>query len=184
MFVCNFKFNKSSFFKGLMGFFAIICLCFAITAAFKIFTGYERETFENLECLPNTDIAIIRDEDYTNILKMVNDDLDTYVGQKITYTGYVYRVADIKENEFILARDMLISNSPKQTLVVGFLCTCDKSKNFENDSWVTITGTIEKGEYLGEVPIINISSIEKIARPESTEVPAPDDYYVPTAVIY
>ena len=70
------------------------------------------------------------------------------------------RVADIKENEFILARDMVISNSPKQTLVVGFLSTCNNAKDFENNSWVTITGTIEKGEYLGEVPIINISSID------------------------
>lgn len=184
MFVCNVKFNKNSFFKGLMGIFAIICVCLAITAGFKILTGYNRETFEHLECLPNTDIAIIRDEDYTNILKMVNDNLDTYIGQKITYTGYVYRVADIKENEFILARDMVISSSPKQTLVVGFLSTCNNAKDFENNSWVTITGTIEKGEYLGEVPIINISSIEKTIKPDNCEVPVPDDYYVPTAVIY
>ena len=34
------------------------------------------------------------------------------------------------------------------------------------------------------IPIIKISSIEKVAKPESTEVPMPDEYYVPTAVIY
>lgn len=184
MFVCNVKFNKHACFKGIMAFCAVVCISLAVVAGFKILTGANRETFEHLECLPNTDIAIIRDEDYTNILKMVNDDLDTYVGQKISYTGYVYRVADIKENEFILARDMIVSNSPKQTLVVGFLSTCDNAKDFENNSWVTITGTIEKGEYLGEVPIIKISSIEKVAKPETVEVPMPDEYYVPTAVIY
>lgn len=184
MFVCNVKFNKTAIFKWVLGFFAIICICLAVVAGFKIIRGYNRETFESLECLPNTDIAIIRDEDYTNILKMVNDDIDTYIGQKICFTGYVYRVSDIKENEFILARDMVISDSPKQSLVVGFLCKYNQAKNFENNSWVKIIGTIEKGEYLGEVPIINISEIEKVAKPEKCEVPVPDDYYVPTSVIY
>lgn len=184
MFVCNVKFNKNAIFKGVLAFFAIICICLAFAAGFKILKGYNRETFEDLECLPNTDIAVIQDKDYTNILKMVNDNIDTYVGQKITYTGYVYRVSDIKENEFILARDMLISDSPKQTLIVGFLAKCNNSKDFENNAWVKITGTIEKGEYLGEVPILNISSIERIAKPENAEVPPPDDYYIPTSVIY
>ena len=184
MFVCNIKFNKNACFKGVLAFFALICISLALVAGFKIFKGYSRETFENLECLPNTDIAIIRDKDYTNILKMVNDDIDTYVGQQITYTGYVYRVSDIKENEFILARDMLISDAPKQTVVVGFLSKCDNAKEFENNAWVTITGTIEKGDYFGEIPIINISKIERTSKPENSEVPLPDDYYVPTSAIY
>ena len=46
------------------------------------------------------------DENYTNVLKEVHENLDTYVGQKICYTGYVYRVADLPENQFVLARDM------------------------------------------------------------------------------
>ena len=184
MFVCNIKFNKNACFKGILAIFAIVCIALALVAASKIFDGYSRETFENLECLPNSNIAIIRDEDYTNILKMVNDDLDTYIGQQISFTGYVYRVSDIKENEFILARDMLIGNAPKQTVVVGFLSKCDTAKDFENNAWVTITGTIEKGDYHGDIPIINISKIEKTSKPEKPEVPLPDDYYIPTSAIY
>lgn len=184
MFVYNLKFNKMACFKFILAICALICISFAVVAGFKIFKGYDRETFKNLECMPNTDIAIITDDNYTNILKMVHDDLNTYIGQKITYTGYVYRVSDIKENEFILARDMVISDSPKQTVIVGFLTKCNNAKEFENNSWVTITGTIEKGEYLGETPIINISDIKKVNKPEVTEVPSPDENFVPTAVIY
>ena len=184
MFVCNVKFNKNTCFKWILGFCAIICICLAVVAGFKIFKGYNRETFEDLECLPNTDIAIIRDEDYTNILKMVNDDIDTYIGQKICFTGYVYRVSDIKDDEFILARDMIISDSPRQSLVVGFLSKCKNATSFENNAWVRVVGTIEKGEYSGEVPIINITEIEKTTKPENPDVPVPDDYYVPTSVIY
>ena len=175
MFVCNVKFNKNTCFKWILGFFVTSC---------KYVKGFNIEPFYDLECLPNTDIIINRYEDYYNILKMANDDIDTYIGQKICFTGYVYRVSDIKDDEFILARDMIISDSPRQSLVVGFLSKCKNATSFENNAWVRVVGTIEKGEYSGEVPIINITEIEKTTKPENSDVPVPDDYYVPTSVIY
>ena len=62
-------------------------------------------------------IANISDNNYTNILKEVHDDLNSYIGQTISFTGFVYRVSDIKDDEFILARNMII-NSDNQTVVV------------------------------------------------------------------
>lgn len=184
MFVYNVKLNKNSFFKIVLAIFAIICIAITFVAIFKIFKQSHQEDSKLHDCFPSSEIANIKPENYTNILKMVNEDLDTYVGQKITFTGYIYRVSDIKETEFVLARDMIISNNPKQTLVVGFLSTCENSKAYENYTWVKVTATIEKGYYLGEVPILNISEIERVSKPENPEVPTPDDYYIPTAVIY
>lgn len=184
MFVYNVKFNKTTFFKTLLLVFLIICIAIAAVAIFKIFKDSDRESLNGYSCLPNSQIAEIKSENYTNILKMVNEDLDTYVGQQITFTGYIYRVSDIKENEFILARDMIISNNPKQTVVVGFLSNHSAAKNYENNAWVKVTASIQKGYYCGEVPLLNISKIERVSKPENAEVPVPDDYYVPTAVIY
>lgn len=56
--------------------------------------------------MPSGEIAYLTDENYTNVLKEVHENLDTYLGQKICYTGYVYRVSDLQENQFVLARDM------------------------------------------------------------------------------
>lgn len=184
MFVYNVKFNKNTFFKTLLAVFSIVCVAIAAVAIFKIFKDSNKETLSGYNCLPNSDTAEIQAENYTNILKMVNDDLDTYIGQKISFTGYVYRVSDIKDDEFILARDMKVSDNPKQTLVVGFLSKYKNAKELQNNTWIKITGTIEKGYYCGEVPLLNISNLEKISKPENAEVPVPDDYYVPTAVIY
>ena len=182
MFVFNLKINKDSFLKTIIAICAIICMALMVVSVYKIYNLNKKSDQD--ECLPNNGVANISDKNYTNVLKMVNDDLNTYIGQKISYTGYVYRVSDIKEDEFILARDMVISNSPKQTVVVGFLCSCKDSKNFENGTWVTITGTIDKGHYVEEVPILKITEIKRTSKPENSEVPVPDDYYVPTAVIY
>ena len=129
------------------------------------------------------DVAYLTDENYTNILKEVHENLDTYIGQKICYTGYVYRVPEIEENQFILARDMLLGNT-NQTVIVGFLCSLPNACDFDTYTWVKITGTIEKGYYFGDIPCINISEIEKIDKPENCTVPEPNEKFISTSVIY
>jgi putative membrane protein len=135
------------------------------------------------DTIPSPEVAELTNENYTNILKEVHENLDTYIGQKISFTGYVYRVADINDDEFILARDMII-NSKNQTVVVGFLAKCENAKDFANDTWVNITGTIEKGYYYGDIPIINITQIKECAIPDDPLVSPPSDTYIPTAIIY
>ena len=71
-----------------------------------------------------------------------------------------------------------------QSVIVGFLCSLDNAKDFQNGDWVKLTGTIEKGEYFGEIPILKVSKIEKTSVPENKFVEQPDDAYVPTAAIY
>lgn len=126
------------------------------------------------------EIYEIPSNNYTNILKSVHDDIDTYVGQNIRFTGYVYRVYDLTENQFVLARDMIVS-SDFQTMVVGFLCTADNAKNFKDGTWVEISGKITKGYYHGDIPIIEINKIKEITKPKDTLVYPPDNFYIPTS---
>lgn len=117
---------------------------------------------------------------YTNILKSVHDNPDEYIGQKIKFSGYVYRIIDFTEKEFVLARNMVVS-SDFQTVVVGFLCNYDKAKDFEDGTWIEITGTITKGAYHGEMPIVDIENIQKTEKPSDEYVYPPDDDYIPTS---
>ena len=117
---------------------------------------------------------------YTNILKSVHDNPDEYIGQKIKFSGYVYRIIDFTEKEFVLARNMVVS-SDFQTVVVGFLCNYDKAKDFEDGTWIEITGTITKGAYHGEMPIVDIENIQKTEKPSDENVYPPDDDYIPTS---
>lgn len=133
--------------------------------------------------MPSSEIAYLRDDNYTNILKEVHENLDSYIGQKICYTGYVYRVPELEENQFILARDMLLENT-NQTVIVGFLCSLQNAADFDTYTWVKITGSIEKGYYFGDIPCINISEIEKVDEPENCVVPAPNENFIETSVIY
>lgn len=177
MFIYNLKINSSKFFKVI---FVLVCVSIVIlfcTAVYRVmFESIESTKIENEV---NTSVNNIKSSNYTSVLKTVHENIDQYVGQKICFTGYIYRVYDIKDNQFILARDMIVS-SDFQSVVVGFLCEYDKAKNFENDTWVEVTGEIIKGDYHGDMPIVKISKISKVNAPKDEFVYPPDGTYIPT----
>ena len=90
---------------------------------------------------------------------------------------------DFDNTQFVLARDMII-DSQNNTLIVGFLCDCDDASNFTDNSWVEIQGTIQKGNYHGEIPIIQIISITEITKPQNEFVYPPDSSYIPTSILF
>ena len=95
---------------------------------------------------------------------------NTY-GKKIHSTGYDFRVNDFKENQFVTARDMIVSDNDYR--IVGFLCESDEIKNFENNSWIEIKGTIKLKDYHGPMPIIEVFEIKKITTPNEAAVYPP-----------
>lgn len=125
----------------------------------------------------------IASNQYTNVLKEVHENVDEYIGKEITFVGYVYRINYLADNQFVLARNMII-NPASQTVVVGFLCECDTINQFENYSWVQITGTITKGYLGGDIPILKITNIEQSQKPDDEFVYPPDETYVPTSATF
>lgn len=179
MFVYNFKINGNMIFKAILIFIIIVSI---IILSVSVFSIYNKSKFKLDDTIVANNIANIEANKYTSILEEVYNNVDTYVGQKISFTGYVYRLYDMKDNEFVLARDMLI-NSDSQSVVVGFLCTSDNAKNFKNGTWVNVSGSIVKGYYHNQIPVIEINKIEETKKPEDAFVYPPDGTYIPTSVI-
>ena len=178
MFVCNLKLSRKLIFKIFFVLIFIVVIVVAGISAYKIF-NYQTVN-DNLK-LP--EISNVSSDNYTNVLKSVHDNLDEYIGQKINFTGYVYRVYDFTETQFVLARNMVIS-SDKQTLVVGFLCNYSKANEFSDNTWVNIIGKITKGDYHGDIPIIEITSMKQCDKPADEYVYPPDDTYIPTSALF
>lgn len=74
----------------------------------------------------------------------------------------------------------MVISSDFQTVVVGFLCSFDNAKDFKDGTWVNITGTVTKGYYHGDIPVIEVSDISEVSKPKDIYVYPPDDYYIPT----
>lgn len=180
MFIYNVKINGSKTFKNFFIGIVILVIIILGIVSFKIFKGANNSPTP-LACTPQKNtITRLSSKNYTNVLKAVHDDIDSYVGCQINFTGYVYRVLDLTDNQFVLARNMIIS-SDFQSVVVGFLCEHEKAKDFKDDTWVEITGKITKGNYHGDMPIVKVTEMKKIDKPNDEFVYPPDESYIPTS---
>ena len=178
MFIYNVKINGSKIFKYFFTGVIILIICILSIVLYRIFSGAGNAN--DSSCLPQNDVFEISSKNYTNVLKTVHDDIDTYVGMKIKFTGYVYRVSDLTDNQFVLARDMIVS-SDYQSVIVGFLCECDNAKDFDDEVWVQVTGEITKGNYHGDMPIVKVTEMKTVDKPNEEYVYPPDDTYIPTS---
>lgn len=180
MFVCNIKVNGKLCFKILMIVMGVIVLGVFILSIYKLF-GTQQEVISLDDGMRHSDVTEITPNNYTNILKAVHENLDSYVGKEIKFSGYVYRVIDFTDNQFVLARDMVVDS---QSYVVGFFSEYDKIKDFENGTWVEITGIIAEGKYHNQIiPIIKIQTLNEISKPENATVLSPENTYIPTSSI-
>ena len=178
MFVYNFKVNGKNLFKCFFIITMILIVIIVGIVTFKIFYGASHDKNKS-SCLPQSNVSTISSANYTNVLKAVHDNIDSYVGLKINFVGYVYRVSDLKENQFVLARDMIISSN-RQYVVVGFLAEYENAKDFENNTWVNVTGEITKGDYHGDMPIVKVTEMKETSAPNEEYVYPPDESYIPT----
>ena len=178
MFIYNIKLNSSKLYKIIFVIIiiSVVILCAIVTN--KVF----RASFKTNDDIKENNYIEITNENYSTILKTVHENIDTYVGKKIKFSGFVYRVYDLDKEQFVLARNMIIS-SDLQTVIVGFLCNCKDAINFKDYSWVEIEGEIIKSDYHGEIPVIKINSIKHVQKPDNEYVYPPDDTYIPTSIL-
>lgn len=163
MFIYNLNINKNSIFRIII--ISILIITFVILGI-SIYNLYNKTKFVVSDSIVTSNTTQIAADNYTQTLVDVYSNLDSYIGRSVNFTGYIYRLSDFKDSEFVLARDMLI-NSDSQSVVVGFLCNSDDSKDLKDNQWVNVTGTIIKGYYHDEIPVIDITEIKEVNEPDS-----------------
>lgn len=182
MFIYNFKINGGRALKLIIVILSLFMLVVFGISIYRIF--FTSGKFVVNDKINAKEITEIEPENYTNILQAVHDNPDSYIGMKIKFTGYMYRLLDFEDEQFVIARDMLINESKTQYIVVGFLCQYKDADNFEDGTWVDLTGIIEMGKYHNqEIPVIKVIDLQKTTEPENTFVNPPSDTYIPTSGI-
>lgn len=180
MFIYNFKVNGGIILRIIIIVLSLFMLGIFLFSVYRIF--FTSGKFKVEDTLEEKEVTEIQPENYTNVLQAVHDNPDSYIGMNIKFTGYMYRLLDFEDEQFVIARDMFINNDKTQTVVVGFLCQYKDADNFEDGTWVNLTGSIEMGKYHNEeIPIIKVTKIEETAEPANSFVNPPSDTYIPTS---
>ena len=179
MFVKNFKLNSKMIFKIIFVILFILIFIMCIFGVAKMLRSKEQTTNPSNN-VSKGNINVLTTRNYTNVLKTVHSDLDTYVGKKIQFTGFVYRLYDFSNEQFVLGRQMIVS-SDMQAVVVGILCHLNGADKYKDGCWVEIEGTITKGDYHGAIPVIEIEGIKEVKTPSDEYVYPPEETYIPTS---
>lgn len=179
MFVKNFKLNSKMIFKIIFVILFILIFIMCIFGVAKMLRSKEQTTNPSNN-VSKGNINVLTTRNYTNVLNTVHSDLDTYVGKKIQFTGFVYRLYDFSNEQFVLGRQMIVS-SDMQAVVVGFLCHLNGADKYKDGCWVEIEGTITKGEYHGAIPVVEIEKIKEVKTPSDEYVYPPEETYIPTS---
>ncbi len=179
MYIRNFKLNGKMIFKIIFVILIILIFIMFAIGIFNIFNSNEKVTSKS-DGMPPNQVNIITATNYTNVLKTVHENMTPYIGKKIRFVGFVYRLYDFSNDQFVLARQMIVSPD-LQAVVVGFLCHLNGAEKYKDGCWVEIEGTITKGEYHGEIPVIEIEKIKETKTPNDEYVYPPDESYVPTS---
>ena len=95
MFICNFKINSNFILKLFLTVLLIIVLSIIGISVLKLFNGSSDNP-------SNSNVYNLTPSNYTNVLKAVHSNIDNYVGQQICFSGYVYRVYDFDDTQFVL----------------------------------------------------------------------------------
>ena len=90
MLIYNVKLNKKKIFKSCLAIMLIIVISIGIVALYNVLNSLKNNNDNNFveDSIPSNDVAVLKPENYTNVLKEVHENIDTYIGQKISFSGF------------------------------------------------------------------------------------------------
>lgn len=158
MFVLNIKMN----YKKIL----LACIICALIIASIVEFGINDTFVLTSSSIDNFDYDIT-EKNFISEIKKIHDNIDENIGKTIKVSGFVYTMPDFKEGFFICGRYIDMDN---KTQVAGYLCNYVGEATVQENEWIEVTGSIIKGDYNGEIPVIKVNKI--------TKIPAPANMYV------
>ncbi|MBB3111128.1 putative repeat protein (TIGR03943 family) [Paenibacillus phyllosphaerae] len=131
------------------------------------------QSYANLgKKLYQQDGITVEEKGYMETLTAVDLYLDRFIGKELTLEGFVYRDGTLTDDQFILGR-FTLQCCAADAMPYGVMIESSDGMNYENDTWLRMTGTISRTSYHGnDVVLLEASEMEQIE-------PAQDPYVYP-----
>ncbi|MGH0776500.1 TIGR03943 family putative permease subunit [Bacillus cereus] len=107
----------------------------------------------------------VEDKDYVQTMNIIGQDVNGFKGKEITFTGFIYKDKDVRGNKAVVAR-YGITCCIADASVWGVIVTGQNVEKFPEETWVKVTGILDKTTYKRmPFPLVKISKLEKINKP-------------------
>ncbi|MGG0188131.1 TIGR03943 family putative permease subunit [Bacillus rhizoplanae] len=112
----------------------------------------------------------INDANYMAAMDIISRDVIGFKGKEITFSGFVYRDKEVEGNKVVVAR-YGITCCVADATVYGMIVSGEGIIELQNETWVTITGTLDETTYRGALfPLVKANKVEKIEAPKQPYV--------------
>ncbi|RKP53998.1 TIGR03943 family protein [Cohnella endophytica] len=139
----------------------------AIRSLFKT-EPYNKDYAKLGMVLYQQNVIEMKDEWFIEKLQAMNTFADNFKGKTIKITGFVYREDGMPESQFIIGR-MAMTHCIADISPYGIIVDSPDASQFENDSWITVTGTIDSTTF-HELKVIKID-VDQIEPAHVSNVP-------------
>lgn len=114
---------------------------------------------------------VVKDEEYSRWVYLINANPQQFVGYKIRIKGFVFKDAEkLAKNEFFTAR-LLMTCCVADLRPYGIVSEYDEVSQLTKDSWIIEEGMIKLGNVKGaNVPIIQVTKVNKASKPSQEYV--------------
>ncbi|KOS28752.1 hypothetical protein ADK17_10200 [Bacillus anthracis] len=107
----------------------------------------------------------VEDKDYVQTMGIIGQDVNGFKGKELTFTGFIYKDKDVRGNKAVVAR-YGITCCIADASVWGMIVTGQNVEKFPEETWVKVTGILDKTTYKRmPFPLVKISKLEKINKP-------------------
>lgn len=117
----------------------------------------------------------VREEQYIQTLSIIDENLDELIGKEIQLIGFIYKDESFVENQAVISR-FTVTCCVADAGVYGLLAEDDELAALEPDTWVNVSGIIEKVDFNGYMmPVIKEPVYQVIDAPENPYV---EEFYI------
>ncbi|MBO1513131.1 TIGR03943 family putative permease subunit [Metabacillus bambusae] len=116
------------------------------------------------------DTITLTEENYIAMTSILDENPEKFVGKTVEIMGFVYREDNFKEDQFVIARFGL-SCCVADASVYGTLATFHEAKQYGDDQWIKIKGTLTTIKYQDwTLPYVKVTTVETVEQPDEPYV--------------
>lgn len=144
------------------------------SSVFELYNGKTESdgqgTVDKKELDIKNNVIQVNSKNFVFSLDEILGNPDKYEGKEIDITGFIYKDKDLKQNQFIIGRYMMICCAADMQ-IAGIRCNINNLGTYDNDTWVKVRGKIKKDVSEGQVdPLIEVEHIEIDLNPDTSYV--------------
>lgn len=116
--------------------------------------------------LKRQDKIIVTEENYLDIMTVLDLYIDQFIGKDLEIVGFVYREPDFNEDQFVVAR-FSMTCCVADAAVYGTLIQAQEDIHLEDDTWLKVNGTLDKTEYHDfTIPYLHLRELQIVDEPD------------------